>query len=419
MWDHGGGSIVGFGHDEKFNNDSLTLLEIIQAFEMATMPKLEFLGFDACLMATVEMAVLAQDYAKTLIASEDLEPGDGWDYRFLSILNQDPHISGEALGKVIVDSFMDFFPPDTQEILNLSVVDLAHANAVMNALGELMASAVAQMEHNFNTLARLRSFTKTFGEGSPRDNYSDMVDLGDMAVMLQELFPTEAAALLNALETAVVYNRNNSEIPVWGLSTFYIYGGKSIGKNSLQTYATLNMDQAYTIYLNKFFTKLLNPNEEIASTELALLQPIAKGIYQKQGLAQELNTDLWPKINGHHAILFPVAVTQNVTQYATPAMVNGEDVDIIIASSNGHTTILGYREINNPIQKGHDPILPGDLVRMYYLNWEAATGHTTWVLGDGFVVKDLALTWETASPRQVLAHYHTALCGRSWLVTKP
>ena len=35
LWDHGGGSIAGFGHDEKFNDASLTLLDMKQAFEEA------------------------------------------------------------------------------------------------------------------------------------------------------------------------------------------------------------------------------------------------------------------------------------------------------------------------------------------------------------------------------------------------
>ena len=96
MWDHGGGSIAGFGHDEKFADGSLTLRDMRRAFDESGLRKnkLEFLGFDACLMATVEMAIVAADYAHVLIASEDLEPGDGWDYGFLSVLNQHPNISG-------------------------------------------------------------------------------------------------------------------------------------------------------------------------------------------------------------------------------------------------------------------------------------------------------------------------------------
>ena len=46
--------------------------------------KLEFVVFDACLMGNIETAALWQNYADYMIASEDLEKGNGWDYSFLS-----------------------------------------------------------------------------------------------------------------------------------------------------------------------------------------------------------------------------------------------------------------------------------------------------------------------------------------------
>ena len=42
----------------------------------------ELIGFDACLMASVEMASVASPYAKYMVASEEVEPGSGWDYGY-------------------------------------------------------------------------------------------------------------------------------------------------------------------------------------------------------------------------------------------------------------------------------------------------------------------------------------------------
>ena len=66
MWNHGGGAVSGFGVDELFNYDGLTLAEIKEAFDNTYLPSypLEFLGFDACLMANVETAYMAKDYAR-------------------------------------------------------------------------------------------------------------------------------------------------------------------------------------------------------------------------------------------------------------------------------------------------------------------------------------------------------------------
>ncbi|MCL1788168.1 MAG: clostripain-related cysteine peptidase, partial [Defluviitaleaceae bacterium] len=335
MWDHGGGTIAGFGHDEKFDDDSLSLAEMRQAFEAAGLGrnKLEFLGYDACLMATVEMAVLAADYAHVLVASQDLEPGEGWDYRFLSVLNDTPHMDGFALGKVIVDSFIDFFGEDSDELLALSVTDLARVQPVMDAMGDLMAKASDKMidrdflrNWNFRqnqrfqqslwlrSLAERRAVTKTFGEGSPRDNYADMVDVGDMALMLKDFFPQEAEAVLQALENCVVYSRHNSDIDLWGLSAFYVYGGKSMGRQSLQTYGALGMDSRYTAYLQNFLHGLKNRDHGATfREELALMQPVSKESYRMVGLLQTHvpGSYFWPVIHGRPAVMFPISATKS------------------------------------------------------------------------------------------------------------
>jgi len=437
MWDHGGGSIAGFGHDEQFNNSSLSLLDMKQAFEEAGLRnnKLEFIGFDACLMATVEMAVLAADYAHVLIASEDLEPGDGWDYHFLSVLNETPYMDGFALGKVIVDTFIDFYGPDSDEILTLSVVDLSCANLVMETMGNLMAKAtdeihqigfqigfeMAEEGRGFHGLAKRRAYTKTFGEGSPRDNYADMVDVGDMAIMLYDLFPQEAEAVLQSLEDCVVYNRHNSDIDIWGLSTFYIYGGKSQGIYSLETYTALEMDEVYTQYLHIFLQALKHRNNEdspIIHKELVLWQPVSKDIYRMQGILQTSKYDnnfLWPKINEHSVVLFPIASTASARKYAIPAEINNREVDIIVSftAQNPQGRILGSRNINeNVFQKGNDPILPGDSVAFYYPENNFADESQIWHKGETFIVQcPLHLTWAPALSEHRLGFRITNACN--------
>ena len=83
MWDHGGGSLYGFGVDEYFYGDSLTLDEFEVALKSITTTNdmvFEVIGFDACLMATLEMADVCAPYGNYLIASEETEPDYGWDY---------------------------------------------------------------------------------------------------------------------------------------------------------------------------------------------------------------------------------------------------------------------------------------------------------------------------------------------------
>lgn len=48
------------------------------------MSQLDLIGFDACLMANLESFLPFASVADKMIASEELEPGSGWDYTFLS-----------------------------------------------------------------------------------------------------------------------------------------------------------------------------------------------------------------------------------------------------------------------------------------------------------------------------------------------
>ena len=444
MWDHGGGSIAGFGHDEKFNDASLTLLDMQKAFEEAGLRqnKLEFLGFDACLMATVEMAVLASDYARVLIASEDLEPGDGWDYGFLNALNQNPRMDGFQLGEIIVDTFMDFYGYDSDEILSLSVVDLSCVHPVMDAMGVLMAragegingvrrlSTPLRTASNFRSLAARRAVTKTFGEGSPRDNYSDMVDIGDMSILLEDLFPVEASTVLQALENCVTYNRHNSDIDIFGLSTFYIYGGKSQGEPSLQIYSELEMDADFTAYLHHFFDRLTHTSRNRSSvqladkedmhtvrTELALWKHIDNSTSRLVGLLQESEMNealLWPKLNGHHVSLFPITKTANSRQYAIPVEANGNQADIIVSFTESHPKgkILGLRNYaHGTIQKGYDPLVPGDKIIIYSLERNMDDNTECWHKGEAFTINTVPkLVWATAPTEFEMGYRYTNIC---------
>ena len=86
MWDHGGGAVSGFGQDQNASkNDHLFIDEIKQALDNFG-TKLEFVGFDACLMANMETAYALKDSANYLVASEELEPGTGWNYK--KVINQ-------------------------------------------------------------------------------------------------------------------------------------------------------------------------------------------------------------------------------------------------------------------------------------------------------------------------------------------
>ncbi|MBP3579561.1 MAG: peptidase C11, partial [Lachnospiraceae bacterium] len=108
FWDHGGGSISGYGYDEKFARvGSMDLAEINSALKEADVV-FDFIGFDACLMATLETALMLAPYADYMIASEETEPGVGWYYTdWLTALGENTSMPTIEIGKNIVDDFVD------------------------------------------------------------------------------------------------------------------------------------------------------------------------------------------------------------------------------------------------------------------------------------------------------------------------
>lgn len=85
LWNHGGG-IDGVCYDENNSNDSLTTVEVNTAVKNALKntghegEKLEWIGYDACLMDVQDIAINNSTYFNYMIASEESEAGEGWAY---------------------------------------------------------------------------------------------------------------------------------------------------------------------------------------------------------------------------------------------------------------------------------------------------------------------------------------------------
>jgi hypothetical protein len=106
---------------------------------------IDLLGMDACLMTTLEVLWQVRDDANVLVGSEELEPGTGWPYdRLLEALNQEPHMDPEALGRVIVENYIDSYK-DTGKPVTQSAFRLEEASELARAvdgLGRSMTDAL-------------------------------------------------------------------------------------------------------------------------------------------------------------------------------------------------------------------------------------------------------------------------------------
>ncbi len=250
LWDHGGGSVSGYGYDEKFASSGSMDLAGLDAALKAGGVKFDFIGFDACLMATVETALTMAPYADYLIASEETEPGVGWYYTdWLTAFGADPSMPTVQIGKNIVDSFVETCAQKCRgQSTTLSVVDLAELEVTLpDALAEFSQSTVKLLQSKqFQTVANARSGAREFA----RSSQIDQVDLSHLA---QNLGTQEGKALTDILQSAVKYNRTSSDMTnSYGLSIYFPSQKLSMVDRAASTYRQIGIDETYTRCIRQY-----------------------------------------------------------------------------------------------------------------------------------------------------------------------
>ena len=250
LWDHGAGSVNGYAYDEKHPGSGyMSLAGIDQALKDAKV-KFDFVGFDACLMATLETGLMLSDYADYMIASEETEPGTGWYYtNWLKVLSKNPKISTVQLGKQIADDFTDSSRAYSRSSdTTLSVTDLAELETTVPKLFKVFSSATAGLleSENFKVVSTARGNTKEFA----RSEKLDQIDLVNFA---QNLGTAEGSELGKAIQSAVKYNRTSRGYEkAYGLSIFFPYRKMSYVDSMIKTYEQIGMDSEYTDCIKKF-----------------------------------------------------------------------------------------------------------------------------------------------------------------------
>lgn len=235
FWNHGGGSVSGAAFDEVYELDSLNLAEMYQAFDAVwpadkENPALEVVGFDTCLMATVDVAAIFQNFARYLVASEEEEPGNGWYYTgWLGELAKNPDMKGDELGIAICNSFYEGCEAaGTQDQTTLSVTDLTKLTPLLEAyeaFGQEALVAASQDPGFFAELGRAAAQSENYGGNTRERGFTNMVDMGHLARQTAWMLPS-AQSVSDALAECVIFKVGGIyRAEATGLSCFYPYSG--------------------------------------------------------------------------------------------------------------------------------------------------------------------------------------------------
>lgn len=249
LWDHGSGSIMGYGYDEKYPNNSSMSPDKISAALRNSDIKFDFVAFDACLMANLETAVAIEPYADYLIGSEETEPADGWNYKYwISTLDSNTSIPTIELAKQIIDDYVDTNAKENRGAeITQSIIDL----------GELVAN-IKEPLIKFSEATKDKLNSDQYQEiGNARGNtkeFSAEYDLGQVDLIdLAKCFNVDGSTeLINAIKSAVKYNKTENISDSYGLSAYFPYSSLTYINDMVEIHKNINMEAEYSDAIKSF-----------------------------------------------------------------------------------------------------------------------------------------------------------------------
>lgn len=352
LWDHGGGSLKGVCYDEQNNNDALTLEELGNSFKNArttTNRNYDFIGFDACLMATYDVADLLSPYADNLIASEEVEPSGGWNYSaFISELGKDDYYS------VILSSYADKCIASGKENYTLSKIDLTSFSEIRTAFN-LFCENISEKDLTY--LSKNAGSSICFGTNK-YNLYTNLIDLSLFALSCDD------KGIAEAIKKNVDSVSGKYEKGAAGISLYFPLNSTE----SVSDYISICNNEIYNSFLQKNFTdaqkdliKFVNKGEDnngkLKVTVSADSQPnVVKTtyrLYRFEEIGEEAeivygmgeDTDIeydgncgytvsfegrWITFNGEYISSNVKEDNKNYTQFSSPIYVNGVFSDMIM-----------------------------------------------------------------------------------------
>ncbi len=191
--------------------------------------QLDVLGFDACLMSMIETAYAFRDIAQYMVASEELEPGQGWNYReWLRQVKSSNQQDGESIARITVKAYKEEYGAQNPNT-TLSAINLSHIDSLVSALDALSAELIGLLPTHLNQIRAARSSVKEY---APRYSFyhidlikftEAVIDTVDNPALLTAAGEVKQKAGNAVVENYAGHNRQGS----YGSNGLAIYYPKS------------------------------------------------------------------------------------------------------------------------------------------------------------------------------------------------
>ena len=399
FWNHGRGSVHGFGYDELFPEDiSLSLREMGEAFADLKRSQndlnLDFIGFDACLMATIETATVLAPYAEYMVASQELEPGNGWNYQYIiNSLSTNPNLKTAQLLEGIAKSYIDTYSSQPYLQATLSVIALNKVDALNISVGKLISNISANLNSTypakeaFKQKSNYRAKSKSFGLPSFSFAAEDMIDIFSFFKLAAKSTDTLFSDFEKKMRDAVlfnVYSKNLDKDAISGLSVYFPYYNRKTA-SQLNDYFQIPFNTEFEKFVENYVAELIGGGADsvfvsdsgrklnaamLVNTNkiyLNIRKLIGDSTLVSYGLdAYDTNVDhrgnitlyggnkkwdsRWISINNINVCVFMGLSNQSGVSYNVPVLWNGKQAELIIKYFNvdgeNLAKVIGFREIS-------------------------------------------------------------------------
>jgi len=218
--------------EDESHNGWMTTPDIRKGIEMGEKEggnKLDLIGFDACLMATTEVAHELGNREGFLVASEQTEGANGWPYtplltpKLLKNLERALRTKLNISPKELATKIVDTAEGDQGTLPTMSATDLSKTKELAKASDDL-AKAILITDTPNDTLKTIMKNTQSFY--GFKDQYHFAEQINKHEEITDEKLKEAAAGMMTAIKSAVIAEQHSSrypnahgltaEIPSWG-----------------------------------------------------------------------------------------------------------------------------------------------------------------------------------------------------------
>ena len=257
LWNHGGG-YTGIAWDDTNNGDRLELREVSGALSSLSR-SIDVLGTDACLMGMAEFAHQIRNNASVLVGSEEIIPGEGWNYTtVLSDLTGNSSMTANQLGTVMVNRYGQFYgsqgnngTEETLSAINLVNLRTSNPNNLSTAISQFATTFMnSSTSNDRSSLSTHRNSAASFDQRPNNRDLGTILSRVASDTTMTGSIRTAAQTALTAYNNLIIQNYSSINGRATGMAIYFQARGGAVDSYYNSSNLSFANDTTWDEFLN-------------------------------------------------------------------------------------------------------------------------------------------------------------------------